>query len=181
LKTLTQKEIKEKVNYYTTVCRIILKDIEPDYYYAPFVLKVDFNPKRISHRGGMYAKGPGINMAMNVFTYSKECFKLGGDHPYYFFQEMPSYADDPIIGSAHIDCVEQHINLSVAHEVAHSVQCYVKQRDKVEYVEPHGKEFKKYYQILRLEVNKTLPDQQFAEIKYKELLSSIKKRELYAI
>ena len=128
------------------------------------VKKYDWDVKRKSSRGGYYASGPGINIAMNILSYR------GGINRMY---EYSSFDADPVIGGFYSyggSCVMRMI---LAHEIAHAVQ-RTWDRMKEQRSKPHGEEFKKYYKALRWEfVNKHLPDQVQAKADYDRLKAEI--------
>ena len=176
---VTTDEITKLVHKYVEASKDALRTFCPEFYYINLVTKVDFSTRRRSHRGGMYAKGPGISMAGSCFTQAYSYYKIDGG--YSKFEEYPSFKRDPIIGSAFVNNLEQLIALNTGHEVAHACQWYLIFQDKL-YANKengHGEFFQKIYQKIRLVLNKELPDQLEAQRSYNDFLKSIKKRELY--
>ena len=166
--------LRNHVSTGTRLAKEALKKDYPDFYKISLVEKIDLSPSRVSHRGGKYAAGYGFNLAGHYFLVGLRCWKPGSLKR---FIEYKSYGKDPIIGDAIIDNVGQDIFLSVGHEVAHAAQRYVRDRDKLGRVEPHGDLFKHLYRIIRLGINHLLPDQKIAKSQYEDLVRKIKKRE----
>jgi hypothetical protein len=152
-----------------------LKNHYPDFCAVKIGVKIDFSSRRTSHRGGWYAKGPTVNMAANYFLLD---YSLVGIRK---FTEYPSFGLDPVIGHAYYEDVKHNILLATGHEVAHACQYHEKKMRKLENNTPHGLLFKEIYRIIRLEINKCLPDQKKAKNLYNSFLLSIKKRELNGI
>jgi hypothetical protein len=105
---------------------------------------IDHSPKRVTSRGGMYAKGPGINLALNSFTRFKQ------PDGTYKFNEYPSFAKDPVIGSV-IGSFDKCTKALVVHEIAHAVQFYYVKINDIKNDKPHGALFKRFYADLRKE------------------------------
>jgi hypothetical protein len=168
--------INKCVLEYANKCTKALKNFSSEFYVVQKSYKIDYSLKRAYHRGGMYDKGPGFNMCGADFARHYRTYKLGYIG---MFQEYPALANDPIIGSAYIDTWQQYVMLTVGHEMAHACQQYVEQLKKMVRGSAHGEYFQKIYQIIRLELNKELPDQVMSAEKYARLLKSIKKREMY--
>lgn len=172
-----KSEILECVQHYNNSCTKILRDFAPEYYVVPKTVKVDWSTSRSTHRGGLYAKGPGMNLAGDSFLTFIKSFKK---HGIVYFQEYKSYEKDPIIGSAFADKWETYVGLVVGHEAAHAAQYYTETVRKLPRSAPHGPFFKQIYTMIRRELNKELPDQLIEQKKYQDLLKSIRKIE-YAI
>ena len=169
-----KSEILECIQHYNNSCTKILKDFAPEYYVVQKNVKVDWATSRTTHRGGLYAKGPGMNLAGDSFlTFSNFCKK----HGIVYFKEYKSYETDPVIGSAFIDKWETYVGLVVGHEASHAAQRYLEQVRKLPRSAPHGPAFKKIYTMIRMELNKELPDQRIEQKKYQNLLKSIKEIE----
>lgn len=166
-----KSEILECVQHYNNSCTKILRDFAPEYYVVPKKVKVDWATSRSTHRGGLYAKGPGINLAGNSFLEFIRSFKK---HGIVYFQEYKSYEKDPIIGSAFADKWETYVGLVVGHEASHAAQYYTQSVRKLPRTTPHGDLFKKIYTLIRIELNKELPDQVVKQKEYKDLLKSIR-------
>lgn len=153
-----------------------LDTLNDEFKYLKVSARIDFSPKRVTHRGGLYAKGPGINLAGNLITNLYNNQKRVGSL-LSKFNEYPSYSKDPIIGSVIITDWTQYVKLVVAHEVAHACQQYLRFRDKLENEAPHGTLFKSIYRTIRLSINSTLPDQIVYSKMYNDKLGFIKKVE----
>lgn len=115
-------------------------------YFSDYLLEVvrlDWNPKRRSSRGGIYAKGPGINIAMkSEFLLDKV--------PVNRFYEYASYNNNTIIGGFYYTKPLLKLKTIVAHEMAHTAQFY--EYKKLDYrCKPHGPTFKKFYKDFRLQ------------------------------
>lgn len=66
--------------------------------------------------------------------------------------EYKSFNEDPIIGKIEVSSNDDHLLITVAHEVAHFVQykyCYRVKRFRQNYSKPHGDCFKTLYRYLR--------------------------------
>lgn len=100
----------------------------------------DWSPARRCSRGGWYAKGPGINIAM--FRY---CF----DTPTARVYEYPSFDSDPVIGGFYPSHKDHYLASVVCHEMAHAAQGYAYMVLQKPRGTPHGPDFKTPYAILR--------------------------------
>lgn len=114
-------------------------------YFSDYMLEVirfDWNPRRKSSRGGIYAKGPGINIAMRP-----EFLKQSSDVKRFY--EYRSYDASQIIGGFYYTDPQLKLKTIIAHEMAHTAQFveYIKLNYRCK---PHGPVFKKYYKDLRL-------------------------------
>lgn len=140
--------------------------------YSDFVLdsiKLDWNPKRRSHRGGYYADGPGINMAMALLPKTPKGITLR-------FYEYRSFDTDPHIGGFYTDDSNQHNQAIVLHEVAHAVQFYSYKINNTR-CKPHGPMFKNFYKRLRQGMlNPYLPNQQLLKKDYEDYLKKLQRR-----
>ena len=169
-----KQQISDCVLHYSNNCTKLLKDFAPEYYVVKKIVKVDYSPNRKTHRGGIYAKGPGFNLAGDSLLYfANQQKKYGVIH----FMEYKSFEKDPIIGSAFTDDWESYVALTVGHEVSHAVQLYIEKMRKLERGAPHGDFFKKIYTMLRIELNRQLPDQKAAQKEFQDLLKSVRKIE----
>ena len=123
--------------------------------------KFDWSERRTRSRGGRYAWGYGISIAMHRATK----YDPKGVHKVY---EYRSYASDPIIGSIYIRNPLDGLRMIILHELAHTMQYY--HYYKFGYrCKPHGKMFKKWYKMLRVNfLNDTLPNQQICKAKYEK-------------
>ena len=130
-------------------------------------LKFDYAVTRRSHRGGMYAKGPGINLAMRFFD-TEEFTSF----PRVFY-EYPSFSKDKFIGSFLYLSEFHHVEAVILHEMAHAIQWYAYEVENFR-CKPHGPVFKKYYKALREELlNDKLPEQGPLIVRYKEFITSL--------
>lgn len=130
-------------------------------------LRIDWSPNRQCSRGGMYLKGPGINIAMYPATSS---LRFGKIHR---FKEYASYDADKEIGGFYFTDSEHKIAALVAHEVAHAVQYYYYSKSGV-IDRPHGDVFKNYYRMLRTRfVNSMLPEQQPLQEQYEKWYNEV--------
>jgi hypothetical protein len=130
-------------------------------------VKLDWSPRRISSRGGIYKAGPGINIAMIPAFPNNH-----GKHPYRFY-EYPSYDADKDIGGFY--AIDPYLKLKaiVAHEVAHAIQMYSYTITKSRCT-PHGPVFKSFYKMLRQRfINPDLPNQVNLEKDYNQYLLSL--------
>lgn len=128
----------------------IVKEIYPDFTLA--TIKLDWSPSRRSHRGGYYAAGPGINLAMRLLK------KPIAGIPIRFY-EYRSFDNDSVIGGFYTDDSQQYNQAIILHEMAHAVQFYT-YRLKNTRCKPHGPMFKNYYSMLRKAfLNDKLPSQ----------------------
>lgn len=143
------------------------RHISSTYYsdYSLSQIKFDWSPSRRSSRGGIYATGPGINIAMNWFPKS---FNGVGR-----FYEYKSFDANPTIGGFFYDDPVLKLKAIIVHEMAHTIQFFQYTKTGVR-CKPHGPVFKKYYSELREEfINSLLKDQKQLKIKYLELIKAI--------
>lgn len=155
----------------------ILKQDNPNF--AVTIVKCDWDPTRIAHRGGLYKGIPGINMAM-YRLFGVATWVLNPDVPKEPFRvhEYPRLDTDPIIGGFYTDNVFDRARCYVAHEVAHALQFYHKKLNPKTYDRPHGLSFQHPYAVLRKAmVNPTLPNQKEMLAKYNEFINMVKKNE----
>lgn len=132
-------------------------------------IKLDWDYRRRTSRGGIYKNGPGINIAMA----SAALVDLDNDSIYRFY-EYPSYDYDPVIGGFYAQDYLLKLQSVVAHEVAHAVQFFEYSKLKVR-CKPHGPIFKKYYSIFRKTfINSRIPKQAALQKIYAEDLKKLK-------
>lgn len=129
---------------------------------------LDWSPRRRSSRGGWYATGPGINIAMYQACRPRT-------NPYCMY-EYASFDSDPVIGGFYAADPNLALGMIICHEMAHAVQFYRivhlgKPRGK-----PHGIEFKEPYSRLRKAVLNPLIH---SEALYKELYEKLVKDTIY--
>lgn len=145
---------KALVNKYTRDYAATVKDWAVANVYSDFTLqvKLDWSDKRRSSRGGMYADGPGINLAMYhaYKDYKGEIYR---------FMEYPSFDKDPHIGGFYAKDPYLKLECVVLHEIAHALQFLSYRKNSVR-CKPHGPVFKNFYKRLRTEfLNHKLPNQ----------------------
>lgn len=141
---------KHATLYADSVGNWVTKNIDSDFNLA--TVHLDWAISRRSSRGGMYAKGPGINIAM------AHSYPAGKKHTFKF-HEYASFAKDPVIGNFYSNKPVHYLNAVIVHEIAHAVQYFMYKKYTTR-CKPHGPMFKKYYAILRKEfINSRLPSQ----------------------
>ena len=124
---------------------------------------LDWSPRRRSSRGGWYATGPGINIAMNIIAKPRT-------DPYRMY-EYQSFDTDPIIGGFYATDPDLALGMTVCHEMAHAVQFFRvvqlgQPRDK-----PHGLAFKQPYSKLRAAIlNPLLHSQSLYKERYDKMV-----------
>jgi hypothetical protein len=161
--------IEDTIHSAARFSKDVLKNKYPSFFEQHLDVKIDYSPRRRTHRGGIYANGPAINIAAYLF---KDLHKSQVIR----FYEYPSYDADPIIGGCFAS-PENFIYLTVGHEVAHACQFFEKRRQKLENVTPHGVLFKNIYKDIRLELNKLLVPQEWSTKEYSNLITFIRKKE----
>jgi hypothetical protein len=119
-------------------------------------VKCDWDTKRTSSRGGVYKKGPGINIAMAKYVHPEGT----SNNSLFRFYEYKSYDADSVIGGFIARTQEEVLTAVTCHEVSHALQYY-------SYVNgfarctPHGRLFKRIYTPLRKEfVNHKIGNQE---------------------
>ena len=129
-------------------------------------VKLDWSINRRSSRGGMYADGPGINIAM------LGCCR---DHKgqIYRVYEYSSFNDDPDIGGFYTRRSYDKLDMVILHEIAHALQYYsykiIRHRCK-----PHGPVWKNFYSRLRNAfLNNTLENQHEMANEYQRIKDEI--------
>lgn len=141
-----------------------------DSIYDTFTLdvKLDWSNKRVASRGGMYAKGPGINMAMHN-SYPNNKGQI------YRFYEYASYDMNKTIGGFYATDPTLKLEALLLHEISHAIQ-YFSYRITGTRCKPHGPVFKGYYKQLREHfLNHKLPDQIAMQKEYDEYVSKLNK------
>lgn len=106
-------------------------------------VKKDWSTRRKCHRGGWYAKGAGINMAMYLLF---NCYRLA--EPVMRFMEYPSFNNHSVIGGFYYTDVNLKAQTMVCHEMAHAWQFHDAKKNNTRFA-PHGVEFKQHYATLR--------------------------------
>lgn len=121
--------------------------------YDNFVLSkldLDWSLRRRSSRGGLYAEGPGISIAMSIACMIRTS-------PYRIY-EYKSFDADPIIGGFYAKAPWLGLGLHVCHEMAHAAQYYAHFNLGITSDRPHGTQFKNNYaKIRRAVLNKHIP------------------------
>ena len=137
--------------------------------YSNFTLNIkkDYSKTRSCSRGGLYASGPGINIAMVFFT--RPTLSI------YRFYEYKSYDNDKIIGGFFSNDQEHRIAAITLHEVAHAAQFYGVANGLVNRDTPHGLSFKKPYKLLRKQfLNHKIPINQYKlKLEYEKIINRI--------
>lgn len=135
--------------------------------YENFVLSklsLDWSTKRVASRGGMYAEGPGISIAMSTACMIRTS-------PYRMY-EYKSFDADPIIGGFYARDLSLPLGMHVCHEMAHAAQFYAHFSLGIESDRPHGVQFKSAYAKIRTALfNKHIPkNQQQLKDEYYQLI-----------
>ena len=149
---------------------LLLEKYVQDNIYNDFTcsIKLDWDFKRRSSRGGIYKNGPGINIAM-----ASAALVYHDPSLVYRFYEYPSYDGNSIIGGFYAKDYLLKLHSIVAHEVAHAVQFFEYKKLNVR-CKPHGPIFKKYYSLFRKEfINKNIPTQTPLKQDYENSLKAI--------
>ena len=130
----------------------------------------DFSPSRRSSRGGMYADGPGINIAMHHY-----CKNYTGERLIRVY-EYKSFDSSSVIGGFYTKDKYQKLDMVLLHELAHAVQYYAYRINNTR-CKPHGPIWKNIYKRLREEfLNPHLGDQVALKAEYNDDIASITKR-----
>ncbi len=140
------------------------------------IVKCDWSPTRTAHRGGLYRKMPGINMAMyRLFGIATWVLNpaLEQNEPFKVY-EYASFDHDPVIGGFYTTNIYDRARCYVCHEVAHAEQFWSKLNNPKTYDRPHGLSFQQPYSILRKTlVNPGLPNQSIMLKQYKEHVTKV--------
>jgi|SRR5210317_1123768 hypothetical protein len=165
-------KVTEKIKFnkfaydYTNAIEKKIRDYTDFSTFALTSAKFDWSERRTRSRGGRYAWGLGISIGMHGATkYNPE-----GVHKVY---EYRSYTTDPIIGSIYIRVPLHGLRMIILHELAHTMQYY--HYNKYNYrCTPHGKMFKKWYKMLRVDfLNDDLPNQTTAKNEYENEIKKL--------
>lgn len=128
-------------------------------------IKLDWSPKRRCSRGGMYADGPGINMAMHSLVKPQGII--------YRSIEYKSFDDDPEIGGFYSRNKYHRLEMVLLHEIAHALQYYSYRLNNFR-CKPHGPTFKNFYKRLRnIHLNPFLEPQADLKAEYEKEVESI--------
>jgi len=166
-KLIDQVEINKYANDFI---RRVEKSCQ-DEIYVDFKLahiKLDWSHKRSCSRGGMYADGPGINIAMASLIHSGKSI--------HYSNEYKSLDKDVEIGGFYSQNKWHRLEMVILHEIAHALQYYSYKLNHFRCT-PHGPTFKNFYRRLRnTHLNPYLPDQKelgTAYEKKKELINKL--------
>lgn len=171
IKLIDQVEINKYANEFA---RMVEKQCQQEVYtdFNLATIKLDWSPKRRCSRGGMYADGPGINMAMHHLV------KTQGN--IYYSHEYKSFDNDPEIGGIYSRNKWHRLEMVILHEIAHALQFYSYKINNYR-CKPHGPAFKNFYRRLRnIHLNPFLEDQKELREYYKEAKMQIEKLDQYA-
>ena len=150
--------------YIKDVEAFAIKEIFPKFKLTS--IKLDWSTKRRSSRGGMYADGPGINMAMNHLCKERD----GGVYRVY---EYKSFDSDPLIGGFYTRDKHDRLRMVIVHEIAHALQYYSYKLNNFR-CKPHGPAWRNFYKRLRQEfINPRLEDQTELKREYDNLVRKI--------
>lgn len=127
---------------------------------------LDWSPRRRSSRGGWYASGPGINIAMALSCRQRTI-------PYRMY-EYRSFDSDPVIGGFYSADPDLGLGMIICHEMAHAVQFFrVVQLGKPR-GKPHGPDFKTPYALLRKAlINPKLHSQSLYKEQYEKIIREV--------
>lgn len=162
---------KVTVNNYSVNFAYKVRDWAIKNIYKDFTLgiKLDWSPNRRCSRGGIYADGPGINMAM-FHAYKDATGEI------YRFQEYASFDNDPYIGGFYSLDPYHKLDSIILHEIAHALQFFSYKKNNVR-CKPHGPMFKNFYKRLRVEfLNDRLPEQKALKADYDAYVNKLNKR-----
>ena len=172
---MTKLADQVEINKYTND---FIKEVEQqcrDEVYTDFKLatvKLDWSLKRRCSRGGMYADGPGINIAIAHLVKTQGSI--------YYSNEYKSFDNDPEIGGFYSRNKWHRIEMVVIHEIAHALQYYSYKLNNYR-CKPHGPAFKNFYRRLRnIHLNPFLEDQKELAISYKQIKENINKHDEFA-
>lgn len=157
----------EITKYSSDYCKNIETWIKSNIY-TDFSLttKFDWSNKRVASRGGLYAKGPGINMAM-ASSYPNNKGEV------YRFYEYRSYDADKTIGGFYAKDPVLKLEALLLHEISHAVQFFSYSKTGTR-CKPHGPVFKRFYSTLRTEfLNYKLPDQAPLKDEYEQYVDKL--------
>lgn len=129
-------------------------------------ITLDWSSHRSRSRGGMYADGPGISIAM-----APACKDQHGE--LYKIYEYASFAKDSEIGEIYTRRKTAKLEMVILHEVAHALQYYSYRLNNYR-CKPHGPVFKNMYRRLRCAfLNPLLENQSEARLEYDKLIKNI--------
>ena len=135
-------------------------------------VKLDWSLKRSCSRGGMYADGPGINIAM-AWLHKRQ-------GSIYYVREYASFNKDEEIGGFYSQNQWHQLEMVILHEIAHALQYYSYKLNKFR-CKPHGPTFKNFYRRLRnVFLNPYLPEQKELKEKYDADRAAVTKLDEFA-
>ena len=135
-------------------------------------IKLDWSLKRSCSRGGMYADGPGINIAM-AWLHKRQ-------GSIYYVREYASFNKDEEIGGFYSQNQWHQLEMVILHEIAQALQYYSYKLNKFR-CKPHGPTFKNFYRRLRnVFLNPYLPDQKQLKEKYDADRAAVAKLDEFA-
>ena len=135
-------------------------------------VKLDWSLKRSCSRGGMYADGPGINIAM-AWLHKRQ-------GSIYYVKEYASFNKDEEIGGFYSQNQWHQLEMVILHEIAHALQYYSYKLNKFR-CKPHGPTFKNFYRRLRnVFLNPYLPEQKELKEKYDADRAAVTKLDEFA-
>jgi hypothetical protein len=157
---------KYAYDYAYSVEAWIKQEIYKDFFLAS--PKFDWSNSRTCSRGGYYADGPSINIAMRgaYKDYHGEIYK---------FHEYASFDTDKEIGGFYSRDPVHKLQAIIVHEMAHAVQFFAYRKNNIR-CKPHGPMFKNFYRRLRNHfINPNLPNQKVLLDDYEEYVNKITK------
>jgi hypothetical protein len=162
-----QKELLEISAYrWVSACEVEISKWSDCKDFALHKCTLDWSKTRRSSRGGWYATGPGINIAMAVSA------KQRGE--LYRMYEYPSFDTDPVIGGFYATDPNLALGMVICHEMAHAVQFFRIIHLGYARGKPHGTEFKQPYAQLRKAIlNPLLVNQKQLKTEYELMIKSI--------
>lgn len=149
---------------------LLLQKYVQETLYTTFTcsLNVDWNPRRTRSKGGVYANGPGISIAMH-----HTALVYNNADTVYRFYEYPSYDAHAVIGGFYSCNWVHKLEAVIAHEVAHAVQFFEYAKLGIR-CKSHGAVFKKHYATFRTHfVNAQLPEQAPLAAEYAAIINNI--------
>lgn len=162
-----RKNWEHKAKIWATQCEQLITSWSGYENFTLSRLSLDWSTKRRASRGGMYAHGPGISIAMSQACMPRmEVFRM---------YEYRSFDADPVIGGFYARDENLALGLHVCHEMAHAAQFYGQFVLGVESSRPHGKEFKIPYSKIRKNIlNNHIPRiQHQLKQEYDDIITSI--------
>lgn len=148
-----KQQLEQLARSWAWECESVIRSWDQHEHFVLSKLDLDWSPKRRGSRGGMYAEGPGISIAMQVALMIRT-------DPYRMY-EYKSFDADPVIGGFYARDTNLALGLHVCHEMAHAAQYYGHISLGIPSDRPHGDRFKTVYAKIRRAVfNKHIPRNQ---------------------